>query len=296
MPYICRRFFALAAVTALAGCGGSSPTGAVPTPSAPAPVRSVFIGGVAFQLRPGTATYKNIDLPPSGMLDAVVDWAGDNDINVYVTDNVCPGFQELRAGACPVIVKADSPAGKPERVSWSTTTAAGRIWSVWIYNNGAREETGTMEVGITTAETVIALPSPTPPPPPPTGGNPTSNLAPGPVARYAIKVRSIDVVGGGGQSFRDPYQNGDGQWVVHPDEFVVLDSTQKNGAGELCRVENYPPSWIIDEEGQRVLVPREGQNNPFLLRLDVRKKGAARVYAVVDGVESNRLDIVSQTR
>ena len=129
-------------------------------------MRSVFIGGVAFQLRPGTATYKNIDLPPSGMLDAVVDWAGDNDINVYVTDNVCPGFQELRAGACPVIVKADSAAGKPERVSWSTTTAAGRIWTVWIYNNGTREESGTMEVGITTAETVIAVPSPTPPPPP----------------------------------------------------------------------------------------------------------------------------------
>jgi hypothetical protein len=84
--------------------------------------------------------------------------------------------------------------------------------------------------------------------------------------------------------------------VVHPDEFVVLDSTQKNASGELCRVENYPPSWSIDEEGQRVLVPRVGQNNPFLLRLDVRKKGLARVGAVVDGVESNRLDIVSQGR
>jgi hypothetical protein len=281
---------------ALAACGGSTPTAPVSAPSTPAAVRSVLIGGAAFQLRPGTATYKNIDLPPSGMLDAVVDWAGDNDINVFVTDNVCPGFQELRAGACPVIVKADSATGKPERVSWSTTTAAGRIWTVWIYNNGARDETGTMEVGITTAETVTALPSPTPPPPAPTGGNPTSNLAPGPVARYTIKVRSIDVAGGGGQSFRDPYQNGEGQWVVHPDEFVVLDSTQKNATGELCRVQSYPPSWSIDEEGQRVLVPRVGQNNPFLLRLDVRKKGVARVYAVVDGVESNRLDIVSQTR
>ena len=83
---------------------------------------------------------------------------------------------------------------------------------------------------------------------------------------------------------------------MHPDEFLVLDSTQKNGAGELCRVESYPPSWFIDEDGQRVLEPREGQNNPFLLRLDVRKKGVARVYAVVDGVESNRLDIVAQTR
>jgi hypothetical protein len=257
----------------------------------------VLISGAAFQLRPGTATYKNIDLPPSGMLDATVDWAGTNDVNMYVTDNVCPGFQELRAGACPVIVKADSATAKPERVTWSTSTAAGRIWTVWIYNNGTSEESGAMEVGITTAETVTATPPPIQATPPPsTGGNPTSNLAAGPVVRYAIKVRSIDVNGGGGQEFRDPFQNADGQWVVHPDEFLVLDSTQKNASGELCRVEDYPPDWYIDEEGQRVLAPREGQNNPFLLRVDVRKKGLARVYAVVDGVESNRLDIISQGR
>lgn len=283
---------------ALAACGGgsSNPT-APPTPVPPAATRSVLVSGAAFQLRPGTATYKNIDLPPNGMLDAVVDWAGDNDINIYVTDNVCPGFQELRAGACPVIVKSDTPTGKPERVNWSTTTAAGRIWTVWIYNNGSRDETGAMEVGITTTEAVVVAPqTPTTPAPPSSGGNPTSGLAPGPVARYTIKVRSIDVDGGGGQSFRDPFQNGEGQWVVHVDEFIVLDSTQKNATGELCRVENYPPSWYIDEEGQRVLVPRVGQNNPFLLRVDVRKKGLARVYAVVDGVESNRLEIVSQTR
>lgn len=284
------------AAVLLAGCGSSSSPTTPPPPSSAPAVRSVFVAPTAFSLRPGTATYKNVDLPPSGMLDAVVDWSGENDVNVYVTDNVCPGFQELRAGACPIIVKADTAAGKPERVSWSTTTAAGRIWTVWIYNNGSRDESGTMEVGITTTEPLVAPPPVAAPPPPATGGNPTGNLAAGPVARYTIKVRSIDVAGGGGYSFRDPYQNAEGQWVVHPDEFVVLDSTQKNATGELCRVESYPPSWHIDEAGQRVLEPRVGQNNPFLLRVDVRRKGAARVYAVVDGVESNRLDIVAQTR
>jgi hypothetical protein len=292
-----RTLWSVFVTAALAGCGGSSsPTGGTPPITVPQPTRTVIVSAAAFSLRPGSATYKNIDLPPNGTLDAVVDWAGNNDINMYVTDNVCVGFQELRAGACPVIVKSDSPSGKPERATWSTTTAAGRIWTVWIHNNGSSEETGVMEAGITTTEAVNTQPAPNPLPPGSPGGNPTSNLALGPVARYTIKVRSIDVNGGGGDSFRDPYQNDLGEWVVHPDEFVVLDSTQKNANGELCRVESYPPTWFIDDAGQRVLVPREGQNNPFLLRLDVRKKGPARVYAIVDGVESNRLDIVALGR
>ena len=285
------------AVALLAGCGGgSSPQGNTPVTQPPQATRTVLFSGLSFNLRPGTATFKNIDLPPSGMLDSVVDWTGPNDINVYVTDNVCPGFQELRAGACPVIVKADSSSARPERVTWSTTTAAGRIWTVWIHNNGTSMETGTMEAGITTTETVVAQQPPTTLPPAGPGENPTSNLAAGPVVRYTIKVRSIDVDGGGGQRFRDPYQNDLGQWVVHPDEFVVLDSTQKNAAGELCRVESYPPEWTIQEEGVQVLAPRVGQNNPFLLRVDVRKKGVATVWAVVDGVQSNKLELVSQTR
>jgi hypothetical protein len=289
---------AVAATAMLAGgCGGSTPQGNTPVTTPPAQAtRTVLFTGAAFSLRPGTATYKNIDLPPNGTLDTIVDWAGANDINLYVTDNACAGFQEMRAGACPVIVKADSPSTRPERLSWSTTTAAGKIWTVWIHNNGTSMENGTMEVGITTTEPVVqqtptTLPSAVP------GGNPTSNLAAGPVVRYTIKLRSIDVDGGGGQRFRDPYQNDLGQWVVHPDEFVVFDSTQKNAGGELCRVENYPPRWSIEEDGGiDVLAPREGQNNPFLLRVDVRKKGSARVRAVVDGVESNELEIVSQTR
>jgi hypothetical protein len=286
---------ALAAIVAACGGGASSsPTGG--TPSLPQATRTVIVADASFSLPPGTATYKNIDLPPNGTLDAVVDWAGNSDINVYVTDNVCPGFQELRAGACPVIVKADSPTSRPERVSWSTATAAGRIWTVWIHNNGGSAESGTMEVGITGTEIVTGMPSPSPPPPTAPAGNPTANLAPGPVVRYTIKVRSIDVAGGGGQSFRDPYQDDQGRWVVHPDEFVVFDSTQKNGNGELCRVQDYPPRWRIDEQVPNVLVPREGQNNPFLLRVDIRKKGAARVSASVDGVDSNVLEIVSVGR
>lgn len=284
---------ALAALLASCG-GGSSPTGVTPTPAPPNAVRTVLFSGVAFDLGPNTATYKNIDLPPSGTLDAVIDWAGSNDVNVYVTDNACPGFQDVKAGRCPIIVKSDGPATKPERVSWSTTTAAGRVWTVWIHNNGTTRETGAMEAGITTSQPIVAA-SPTPAPSVAPGGNPTANLAPGPVLRYTIKVRSIDVNGGGGSEFRDPLQDSEGRWIVHVDEFVVLDSTQKNGSGELCKVESYPPSWSIQQTAD-VLIPREGQNNPFLLRVDIRRKGTSTVKAKVDGVESNELVIISQPR
>jgi len=213
-----------------------------------------------------------------------VDWAGANDINVYVTDNVCPGYPDLRAGRCNVITRSDGTA-KPERVSWSTSTAAGRIWSVWIYNNGTGQESGAMEVGITTDQPIPPPAAATPPPPAP--ADPRDNLAPGPIVRYTIKVRSIDT---GGFDYRDPAQNPQGQWVVHPNEFVVFDSTQKNAAGELCKWAD-PPRWFV-EDPDGVLDPRDS-SQPFLYRADIRRRGVFRISAKIDGVESNSLEVTS---
>jgi hypothetical protein len=285
-----RRFrsllpFALAvACTTVVGCGGSSPNPIGNTPPPAGATRTVLFSGAGFALDPGTATYKNIDIPPEGMLDAVVDWAGANDINVYVTDNVCPGFVDLRAGRCNVITRSDG-AAKPERVTWSTTTAAGKIWSVWIYNNGASAETGNVEVAVTTAQ---PIPAPTAAPPaPPSSADPRDSLAAGPIVRYTIKVRSIDQ---GGFDYRDPNQNADGQWVVHPNEFIVFDSTQKNAAGELCKWID-PPRWFLEDDNG-VLQPRES-SQPFLFRADVAKRGTFRLFARIDGVESNVLEVIS---
>jgi hypothetical protein len=78
-------------------------------------------------------------------------------------------------------------------------------------------------------------------PAPPGPVDPRDNLAPGPIVRYTIKVRSIDL---GGFDYRDPFQNADGQWVVHPNEFIVFDSTQKNANGELCKwIARLAGSW-----------------------------------------------------
>jgi hypothetical protein len=227
------------------------------------------------------------------MIDAVVDWAGTNDINVYVTDNICPGFIDLKAGRCNVITRAEGPA-KPERVSFATTTAAGKIWTFWIYNNGASDESGNIEMAVTTQGPIPAEPSPAAPSSTPAPGcnNPTCTLAPGPVVRYAIKVRTIDT---GKFNYRDPTQDENGRWIVHPDEFVVFDSTQKNAGGQLCQVQHYPPEWST-EDPDGILSFREGQNNPFLLRTDINKKGLVKVQATVDGVESNVLEVISVAR
>lgn len=264
----------------LSGCGGGSSTPnpvATPPPSAQ---RVVLMDAAPFSLQPGTATFKNVDQPPAGTIDGTLEWNGGADMNLYVTDNSCPGFNTLMAGGCTVLVQADGTA-KPERITF--TAATNRVYTFWIHNNGTANESGSLTVGDTTTQP-IASPPPSSPSPGPTP-DPRAGLPPGPVTRFTIKVRSIDV----DKNYRDPFQDAAGRWVVYPGEFVVFDSTQKNAGGELC-------TWITDPtwdlaDPSAVLQLREGQNNPFLLRTDVMKKGELSLTATIDGVVSNVLEI-----
>jgi len=291
MPWRSLRSFPavilLLALIPACGGGGSSPTGGTPITQPPVnnPTRTVLVTK-NFSLQPGTATFQNVDLPPAGTLDATVDWTGSNDINLFVTDNTCPGFLDLRAGACNIVARAETTS-KPERVTFTTT--AGRIWTFWIYNNGVSSDSGSMEVGITSN----GPPAPAPTPAPNSGGgtDPRTGLAPGPVARYTIKVRTIDR---GGFDYRDPFQDGEGNWVVYPDEFVVFDSTQKNAGGDICQWVN-SPAWTVRDPDN--VFRLRGSSQPFLLRVDVLKnKGAVEVQASVDGVQSNVLMVKASKR
>jgi hypothetical protein len=266
----------------LISCGGggsSAPNPVPPTTTPPAAQRVVLIESAPFSLQPGTATFKNVDFPPAGTIDGTLNWNGGADMNLYVTDNSCPGFNTLTGGGCNVLARAEG-AAKPETLTF--TAAASRVYTFWIHNNGAATETGSLTVGDTTTQPVTQQPSPSP------GGgtpDPRAGLPAGPVTRFTIKVRSIDV----NKNYRDPFQDSAGRWVVYPGEFVVFDSTQKNAGGEICTwVED--PEWEIQDENG-VLATRDGQNNPFLLRTDVMKKGQMSLKAVIDGVESNVLEI-----
>jgi hypothetical protein len=134
--------------------------------------------------------------------------------------------------------------------------------------------------------TPTATPRPAPTPIP----NPTANLAPGPVERYTIKVHSIDVDGGGGQNFRQPTQDREGRWTLRVGEFVQLDSSQKNGSNQLCQTQGLP-TWTLDD-GNSILRRRDGQPNPFVLRIDAVSAGEVTVFATVDGVSSNSLRLI----
>jgi hypothetical protein len=287
----CALVINLVAASLLGGCGGGSSPTSPATPPPAGSFRTVLIGtdspGATFELKPGQATYKNLDKPPDGTIDVTVDWAGSNDIQLIVTDNVCSGILDLRAGRCNVITKSDTAGVKPRKVTFATSTLAGKIWSFWIYNNGATTESGAMEAAVTTTQ---PIPPVVATPPPATSADPRDGLAAGPVVRYAIKLRSIDL---GDFKYRDPEQDADGNWIVHPDEFVVFDSTQKNGAGELCKWVA-PPTWKVEDPGFVFRI--RGSSQPFLLRADVTKRGQVRISASIDGVDSNVLVIDSRPR
>jgi hypothetical protein len=105
------------------------------------------------------------------------------------------------------------------------------------------------------------------------------------VTQAKIAIRSIDI---GGFNYRDPAQDGDGNWVLHPGEFVVFDLSQRNGAGEKC-VWIAPPAWTIDDERGILFV--RGSSNPFLLRVDIQRNGYFEVQAEIDGISTNVLTI-----
>jgi hypothetical protein len=59
--------------------------------------------------------------------------------------------------------------------------------------------------------------------------------------------------------------------------------------GELCVWINNP-AWTLDDPSG-VSELRPGQNNPFLLRTEVKEKGTMSLFARIDGVTSNVLEI-----
>jgi hypothetical protein len=268
-------------IATLATCGGGGPSAPTASPS-PVQVRTV-LGNADFTLLAGRATFKAIDNPPIGMMDVTVDWANTaNRIDVYWTDGRCPGFPNLQAGQCTVLARAEGVT-KPKRLTFNNTTA-NAVYNFWIHNAGSTTESGALEVAITTTGPIVVA-SPTPLPG--GSGDPRLGLPPGPVTQAKIAVRSIDI---GGFRYRDPQQDENGNWVVHPGEFVVFDFSQRNGAGEKCAWINEPEWDVSDDAG---IVELRGSSQPFLLRMDILRKGFFEVTGEIDGIKANVLTVVS---
>ena len=139
--------------------------------------------------------------------------------------------------------------------------------------------------------------TPTPPPGPKPSPTPTPDprigLAPGPVTRYTIKVRTVN------NGERDAEPDSSGRFIVHPGERVDFDSTQKNAAGEICQWINNP-DWTINGAVCPMettcpggVVHRRGSSQPFLLKTTIEQTGLFAVQASIDGVISNVLEMRS---
>jgi hypothetical protein len=121
-----------------------------------------------------------------------------------------------------------------------------------------------------------ATPTPTPPP------SYFDNLAPGPVARYNIKLHSVRQPNG--TELEEPFpQDSDGNYRVNPGDFIVFDSTQKNAQGQECQWIN-DPVWKVDDPNN--VMDRRGSSNAFLLRLDINRTGKFTVTASLDGIDA----------
>lgn len=141
--------------------------------------------------------------------------------------------------------------------------------------------------GHTPAPAATPKPSPTPTP------DPRIGLAPGPVTRYTIKVRTVN------NGERDAEPDSSGRFIVHPGERVDFDSTQKNAGNEICQWVK-DPEWTIDGGAcpMETLCPggvvyRRGSSQPFLLKTTIQQTGLFSVQASIDGVISNVLEMRS---
>jgi hypothetical protein len=136
--------------------------------------------------------------------------------------------------------------------------------------------------------------SPTPRPSPTATPDPRLGLPAGPIARFTIKVRTVD------NGTRDAEPDAQGRFVVFVGERVDFDSTQKNAAGDICTWTN-SPTWFVNDqdipEGSSTgIVLRRGSSQPFLLKLTMEGTGSFAVRSRIDAVDSNVLEMRVRSR
>lgn len=137
----------------------------------------------------------------------------------------------------------------------------------------------------TATPTPVAQPTPTPIPSP--TPDPFADLPPGPVTQVKAYLKTLES-SKGSRVYREAARDSEGVWIVYVGEFIVIDSTQRNGAGEICRWIK-PPVYSWDNDGGMMDI--KGSTDPFFLKFEVAHTGAAEVSSVIDGIESNPLQL-----
>jgi hypothetical protein len=125
----------------------------------------------------------------------------------------------------------------------------------------------------------VATPAPTPPP----VDDPRANLAPGPVMSVKAYLKSVETYHGS-QEFRSPQKDNNDVFTVYVGEFVTIDSTQRNQAGQVCRWKRDPIYYWDNFDD---MMDIRDSDQPFFFRFLVAQPGVAEVTSKIDGVESN---------
>ena len=135
--------------------------------------------------------------------------------------------------------------------------------------------------GPTATPTPVAQVTPTPIPSP--TPDPFADLPAGPVTQVKAYLKTLES-SKGSREYREAARDSEGLWIVYVGEYVVIDSTQRNGAGQICRWLK-PPVYSWDNDGGMMDI--KGSTDPFFFKFEVAHTGAAEVSSVVDGIESN---------
>jgi len=266
-------------VSLLSSCGGgnSSPTGPAtpsPTPTG-SPVRTVLIAAEGWSI-PGSAWLaRNLDYPPLGTVDLSVDWGGSDNVDIFAVDSSCANVVDLQTGRCTILAKNETPRQNPKAITFQTV--ANRIYTFYLHNTSSARASGEIHVGVTTFGPIPATPTPNP------SADPQANLAPGPVARVTLYI--YQQYHGGkpeqGGTIEQKVQDAQGRWILHLNDFVVFDSTQRNANGEICRY-NSPPTYTLNDPTGVFNVL--GSSKPFLHRVEVQGRGQAVLVTNIDGI------------
>jgi hypothetical protein len=133
--------------------------------------------------------------------------------------------------------------------------------------------------------TPAPAPQPTPAPTPVATPAPDPNgLAGGPVATVKAYIKTVESPERGSNQYRDPQKDADGTFVLYVGEYVVIDSTQRNADGQVCRWKHDPRySWDNFDDMMDV----RSSSEPFFFKFEVAQPGIAEVTSLIDGVESN---------
>jgi hypothetical protein len=133
----------------------------------------------------------------------------------------------------------------------------------------------------------------TPAPAPAPAPTPDDGLAGGPVSSVKAYIKTVESPERGSNQYRDPQKDADGTFVLYVGEYVVIDSTQRNADGQVCRWRHDPRySWDNFDDMMDV----RSSSEPFFFKFEVAQPGIAEVTSLIDGVESNAVKMRAVVR